>query len=258
MNSHLSDLALHRLIAGERTDKSTLEHVDGCASCRARMDAVVAAHNEFASDAALPARLAALADAAARVPAKSSWRHWHKRTLGIAGVALAAVMIFAVGVRGSQDADSPSGIDPTIRRKGKANDALEIFHRDAAGHVSTLSNRSKVRPGDAISFRVTVARRGFIGIVGIDAAHTIAAYAPLGEALEEMPAGMTRLLDGSIVLDDTLGAERVVLVVCDKARRVAELVEEARAALQRAGGDVRAMGATSSCREVSYLLEKVP
>ena len=68
-------------------------------------------------------------------------------------------------------------------------------------------------------------------------------------------AGKTTI--SKAVLDDTLGAERIVMVVCDWPRPVADLIGEARAALARAGGDPAQMGAATTCIETATLIRKV-
>lgn len=257
MSLHLSNLMLHRLVAGETTDEAARDHLGACVSCKARLASTRAGHDAFATDARLPERLAALTAAIAPKPARDVWR-WRRRVWGVAGLALAAMLLIVVGMTRPDDPDSVRSLDPTTRRKGEAGDTLEIIRRDASGRVETLSPPWQVRPGEAIRFQVGAARRSFVGVVSIDSAHVVSAYAPQTDVLEETAAGTPRVLDGSVVLDDTLGEERIVLVLCDQARRVDDVMAAARAALKRANGDLRAMGAITSCREVVRVLEKVP
>lgn len=94
-------------------------------------------------------------------------------------------------------------------------------------------------------------------MIAIDAAQKVTAYASDGAMPIAQAAGARRILDGSIVLDNTLGPERIVLVICDTPRSIEDIARDARQALARAGGNPRAMSAISSCREIVHTIEKI-
>ncbi len=262
---HLSDLALHRAVAGDSTLCGVTEHLAGCGACRARFDRVRAATIHFAEDAAMSSRLPALIAAVhasqlpERTPTPRFARVFRKLPwLGIGMMACAASAALVLGVRGDGIPDVVDEVsDNGFRHKGKAQDAFEIVRRNAEGNVELLAESAQVRPGDAIRFNVKLARPGFIGVIGLDAAHKVSAYAPDGPTLMAMTAGESHLLEGSIVLDSTLGPERIVLVICDAAHAIKAIVRTAQQALERAGGDPRAVGAISTCRELAYTIVKV-
>jgi len=144
---------------------------------------------------------------------------------------------------------APDPPQPDGRRKG--GDALAVFRRTPAGQVDPVVDGDELHPGDAIRFRVTLARDGYAGVFGVDAAAVVTAYAPLGPTLERLARGTATVLDGSIILDGTLGAEHVVLVVCDAARPVAAIIAAASAV------PAPADRVTSDCRETWVRVVKV-
>src|SRR5262249_6301084 len=101
-------------------------------------------------------------------------------------------------------------------------------------------------------------RKGFLGIVGIDSARKVTAYAPAEGTLLAIPKGKNMLLEGSIVLDETLGPERIVAVRCATSMPIARVVEKATQALEAAGGDPVAVTAIDlGCTQTSFLIKKV-
>ena len=71
---------------------------------------------------------------------------------------------------------------------------------------------------------------GYLAVLGMDAAARVSAYAQL-----QVPEPGERLLDGSVVLDDVLGTETVLAVLCPTEADARRSIETARAALVRAG-----------------------
>jgi hypothetical protein len=120
--------------------------------------------------------------------------------------------------------------------------------------VGEVSPGDALHPGDAIRFRVTAAESGFLVILGIDAAPAVTVYA----AVTPIDGGEPLVVDGSIILDATIGAERIVAVVCAEPLPAEDLAARATARLLSAGGDPRQVRSIAdSCAEASLLIEKV-
>ena len=151
----------------------------------------------------------------------------------------------------------PIDDDGARTKGGDVTLALIVRHGDGRTE-RVLPGGARLRPGEAIRFELSTRRAGYVGVVGIDAARAVTAYAPATGALPALAAGRAQLLDGSVVLDETLGAERIVAAVCAAPRPIDELVAAARRALARAGGDPRRVETIGSgCDEAVFTIEKV-
>ena len=244
--AHVSTLALERIATG---DVATLPadaapHVARCAMCSARLASVTAEHARWLGSIDVPARVTAVLRAAA--PVRRSRPTWLALGAGACAAACAAVVMW----RGGDEAADRS------RRKG--GDSLAVYRRTPAGEVDLVGDGQALHPGDAVRFRVTLATEGYAGVLGIDAAQAVTAYAPAGPTLERIAGGAPTVFDGSIILDDTLGPERIVLVICDRPRPLASLIVASSAALARGDGDPRrALRVTDDCRETAVAIMKV-
>src|SRR5262249_49944343 len=124
--------------------------------------------------------------------------------------------------------------EPAFRTKGGLQ--LQLIARRANGRVEAILPGGELAPGEALRFRVTSRAAGCVCVSVLDSARVVSAYVPAeGQALA-FPATRERLLDGSIILDETLGPERVVAVLCKQPIAVAEVVAAGKRALARANG----------------------
>lgn len=244
---HLSTLAIERLAADDVVGLPTpiISHFDRCRACQDRVAQRTVEHARFAEEVDVSARVDQILRAA-KLGTRPRRRTWIAATGAV--FAAAAVVLLVVSRAPEQALDG--------RRKGTGG-TLEVLRRTHDGHGELVAWGDALHPGDAIRFRVTLPSAGYVGVLGIDAAQAVTAYAPAGATLERVAGGAPALLDGGIVLDDTLGAERIVMVVCDWPRPVADAIGEARAALARAGGDPAQMGAATTCNETATLIWKV-
>jgi hypothetical protein len=225
MSEHVSDLALDRHLAGETPAP---EHLAGCAECTTRLEALRAERAGFAALPEIPF-LAARTEAAAK---RSRWLG-----VGAAGAALAAAVLLALLPRGEE-----------VRTKG--GDDLQIVVRRHDGAVEHLASGDRVAPGEAIRFVVDPVGERHVSIIGIDSAGVVTSYA-------EATVGAREALPGSIVLDETLGPERVVALFCNEPLDAEAAIAAGRRALAAAGGDVRHVGTLDvGCREAAVVLEK--
>jgi hypothetical protein len=240
-----SDLVLDRLRLGELDATSdAAAHVDGCARCARRAAELRAEARQFAEDPLVPLRAA---DVRARVRrgrlAAPLWSGM------LAAAAAAAMLLLFVRER------PPAA--PSLRSKGRG--ALELVVRRSDGRVEPVAAGTLLHAGEAVRFIVSTDEGGYLAIVGADARQAVTAYQPASGAARPIGAGPRQLIDGSVVLDDAAGPERMVAVICPRPLAVDVVTAAARKALGRAGGDPHRMGTLDlDCRQLSFVIEKAP
>lgn len=188
----LSRLHCDQLLNGELEDRDDLKrHVASCERCTA----LLASHRRERAVFAVPRARAA--------------RRW---TTGLA--ALAAV--FGLWLVASRDRHEG------VELRGKGKPALSFFVKH--GEVVREGGPGEVvRPNDSINFAVSTDRPAFMAIISVDGSGKVSAYYPDGAAAAAIPAGRDQVLPRSVLLDDSVGAERVVGVFCDRSILVAEI-----------------------------------
>jgi hypothetical protein len=131
-----------------------------------------------------------------------------------------------------------------------------VKHQD--GHVETLAPNGRVRPGEAIRFLVTAGRPGHLVILGLDAAGKVSVYVADGDEPHPIDRGAKQAMPGSIVLDATPGAERLIALECAARFPVATAVDAGRRSLERAARDPRRAGALDlpGCQEAALTMDK--
>jgi hypothetical protein len=249
----LSDLVLDRLVAGElaRTPEGTAAetHVAECARCSGRLATLRSSVENFASEVFLPGLVQ---QTAANV---------RRARLVRAGSILAGAVAMAAGILVVMRPEPPAvtAKDPVLSgERTKGGLSLTVVVKTSQGQIEEVLPGGTLSPGDAIRFVVGSDARGHIALVGIDAAPRVSAYVPDGDSAMIVEKGPPRALPGSIVLDDTLGPERLLLLRCDQPFEVARLVEAARQRLAGVGGDPRQVTAVDlPCVQTSFLIEKV-
>jgi hypothetical protein len=228
------------------------QHVERCSACRDRLTTLVAHHARWLASTDVPARVDAVMRGAAPTLRRPTW------IAACAGAVAAACAVIAIAYRHGDPAGVASRptIDDGVRRKG--DELFVVYRRTPTGQVDPVRDGDELHPGDAIRFRVTLASDGYVAVLGIDAARAVTVYAPDGPALERIASHAPTLLDGSIILDDTLGPERIVMVACPTPRPAAALIAGTDASLARVGGDPRRVARlTEDCREAAVVITKV-
>jgi hypothetical protein len=239
--SCLSDLALERLLMDEpqppTARAAARAHLASCERCSQRSDALAAAPAQ-APDPQWWARPPE--PRRARRGVETRWRVRARLGAGAVTLAAAAALVFTLRSRPVAPVD-----DTQIKGGGFI---LELVARRADGRVEPVFEGSVLHPNDAVRFVVTAPEPGQLAVVGFDSAGQASIYAPAAATTSgphELP--------GSIVLDDTLGAERFVAVLCREALDEATL---RRAALSGAGGLTRSL--PGACRQTSLTIRKAP
>jgi len=226
-----SELALERLRAGELVPTAAQRtHLEGCASCELRLARMAAPPPALDLEA-----IRRRAGVARRGPG------WLSRwlVLPVAAAAVAGALLLAPG--------------PDLQTKGTGF-TLGIIARTPDGSVRRLEPGTRLRGGDQLRFELTTAwPTAEVALVSMDAKGAVSPLVPAAT----VPGGRKVLLDGAVELDDTPGAERILLVACQRPLAVAEVVEAARTALHRAGGDPRRVGELGTgCHEESVWIER--
>lgn len=238
----LSDLFLDRLRIGELENAGEKErasvHLRDCEKCRARLDeigAVVAPSLDFSSVTL------------ARGPRPASApRRWLSRTWWLVPVvATAAAGALLLPWHHSEERSKGSGWQ------------LGVVARYANGRVSGVSQGAALAPGDRLRFEVSAPADAFVSVISMDATGAVTPFVPASGTAAAVRAGKRRLLDGAVLLDDTLGPERLLLLACPHPLPVSEAVEAGRAALARAQGHVEKVGGLGlPCTQTSFWIRK--
>jgi hypothetical protein len=169
-----------------------------------------------------------------------------RRAWWLAVPALAAVVACVIVLRGG-------GVQLTA--KGGA--AWQVFaHRDSA--IVPVHDGDRLDEGDQIRFVVMPDGAPYLLIASIDGAGRASIYYPYGGAASAPIRGSRVEIDGSIVLDDAPGAERIYALLSDEpldAGRIEELLRAIGA------GGVAAIRAASTLdvpvrRQLSLLVDK--
>jgi hypothetical protein len=187
----LSRLHCDQLLNGELEDRDDRQrHVASCPRCTA----LLAAHRRERAAFAIP-----------RVRAPRRW------TVGFA----AAAAIFGVWL-----VARPRHDDAPTRSKGKPALAFYVKHGEL---VREGGPGEIVCPNDSINFTVSTDDPVYLAIISVDSAGKVSAYYPEGATAAAISAGRDQVLPRSILLDDTLGLERVVAAFCDRPLAVPEI-----------------------------------
>jgi hypothetical protein len=181
MASHVSELAIDRMLAGElaAVDAAALrDHAAGCPRCSAALDDALATRQLPLPRLALPRRRLAPYYAAAVA-------------------AAAAVVVVATWP------NSKAAVEDGTRAKGTAIAGFFVAHGDA---VRRGAQTETVMPGDRIELFTTVTEPLWFAAVSSDGSVYVAPT--------RIEPGRERVLPGAIELDAALGSEVVTGVFC--------------------------------------------
>jgi hypothetical protein len=251
-DSCLSDLALERLLVDEpqppTARAAARAHLASCERCSQRSDALAAAPAQSPD----PEWWARPEPRGARRGVDLRWRVRARLGAGALTLAAAAALVFTLRAKPvTSTAKTGTAIDDAqIKGDGFL---LELVARRADGRVEPVFEGSVLHPNDAVRFVVTAPEAGQLTVVGVDSAGQVSIYYPAATT----PKGGPLALPGSVVLDDALGTERFVALLCRAALDVA--LDEAtlkRAALSGAGAMARSL--PGSCRQTSLTIKKAP
>lgn len=206
-DGHLHDLAIEDVL-DEDAAPEALAHLASCGVCADRVAAAGAI---------------ALPPMRARQPANRSMGWWLSG-LGIAAAALGLALL------GPAD---PAPVDDGFNVRG-SKVSLQVY-RDEGGSSRRLGDGDAIATGDRLGFQVQH-RAGHLMVLGIDARSEPYLCYPQrggGRSIAVDPSPAPRTLPEAIRMDNNLGPERLVAVLCD----APFTLDEAARALQ--SGDLR-------------------
>jgi hypothetical protein len=214
----LSDLALDELVAsGSPPESAMQQHLSSCETCRDRFDGMKKAQAAFLGEAVARFADAPARGSIARRPAnKPSPTPWP-----VVGGVLALAAGFVLFLR----------VLPAGRSAGET--AIESTSLKGGSHVGFYVKRGKVvmlgaadeslQPGDALRFVYTTPTPSYLAILSLDGAGHASVYSPDPASAVRVEPAVERPLEGSVVLDATLGEETLYGVFCKTAYAIAPL-----------------------------------
>jgi hypothetical protein len=257
--SHPSEFALTRFHAGEgeTSERQAIQtHLDDCEPCRQVLEELEGAGAAFSERHDRAGFLAHVRDGAEQPDKGAGWlallsRGW------LAGAAAAAAMLVVVLVLAPWRNDPIDQPDSGVRIKA---DELNLGYMIMEHQEPVVAGADRIlHPGNRIQFRLSAPRGGFVHIVSVDAAGQVSVYFPRpGETPEEYPGGSGRPVPGSVILDETLGQERVFALICEAPLSRAKLAER----IRRLASDPRLLidreQLEVDCLQTSLVLVKEP
>lgn len=212
------------------------QHTETCAECRPRLgeiaadrQAFLAARDPSIESAQILARLEALESQAG-----ARWLDWlaHRRAWLGSAVAAAVLLLALLPRLGGDDPRDPN------RTKGSARVGLSMFVNRPGGPEPAASGIA-LGAGDQIQFSYQAGGYGHIFVVSVDGRRAITPLYPPrpGRSLSVQPAG-EHVLDGSVILDDAVGPERVFAFFSEAPLEFEALRAAISTALERSGGDL--------------------
>jgi hypothetical protein len=197
MTDHCSDLTLARVLAGESSAEelaATHAHTAQCSRCNAELDQALQAKHRF-DQFVFPRTLAAVES---RYRRKSFWRRFAPIFLAVPAMAAAALVVVNRAV--------PAAETPLYQSKGAAS--MKVFARRGE-RVFPVEDGAFLSAGDRLRFEVEPGSARFVSIGSIDGSGHSTLYYP-GTRIDA-----PGLLEGSILLDDAAGPERIFAVFSD-------------------------------------------
>jgi hypothetical protein len=251
--SCLSDLVLDRWQASELAHRpegdAVRSHLSGCSSCAGRLRALEREPDILPASKVRSAPPVGSEILPSDVPPRKRSQRVVAGLTGLAALAAAGLVLVVTG-------SLSKSLEPTLRAKGELQ--LELVVRRTDGRTETVLPADSLAAGDSVRFLVSSAEPGFAFVIGLDAAGAVSAYFPPVGVPSPLPAGRSQALPGSVILDETLGAERFLLLYCNEATHIDVVLAAGRRALASAGGDPRRVERIDlPCLQSSMTVEKV-
>ncbi len=214
-NGHLSDLSIERIVAGEDTHS----HIQSCEICKKRIETI---RNQTISIPPMRLQKQEVENK------KRKLTSFILPGLVISLVALVALFSFSPKENLGQGGN-------TIRIKGTPF-TVSLYANDEQS-IRPLHDGALVHPNERIGFRVESKIEGYLSIVGVDQkGDAYVCYPQKTTNARRFESGPARTLDEAIRMDETLGRERIISLLCKTPRSIAEIkkkLEEKRLGLEQ-------------------------
>ena len=208
--THISDLAIDRLLAGELSAAARGEleaHTRECERCAARLAELTTDHEAFAQ------RPMPIALGRAKRQRSRIWL-----AAPIVAVAAAALLVLAW----------PRERAPSERVK--SGETTLLLWAGTPGQLRPVATSDVIHSGEHLQASYTTKRDGVGAVLSIDGAGGAFTYVPAeGDAMVTLPAGRERPFPASTLLDDVTGRELVAIVWCEHAVPISPLLAELKA-----------------------------
>jgi hypothetical protein len=243
VNEHIGELTLRRRRAGEAlgADGPAIEaHASSCSDCRARIRALDDEQRRFEDEISFD-RFAAGVERAARGASKAQARAktrppilntWLAPMLAMAACVVAMVTF----VPRSHMTEPPRS---TNRPKGGAGITVRVAGVDGQRNARVDSTEPLAR-GERLRIGYQSGDHRYLIALTVDERGVVQSLAPEAGASMTVPDHVTRYLPESWELDGA-GVERIIVVLSDQPIDVATAVRAARAAYDKAGGNLARM-----------------
>lgn len=229
----LHELRRHHLGELQPARASELDqHSAVCTDCSGRLQALRQEAEAFASPSEVAIASAQILSRLGAEPERSVPRRLARwRLPGLTG-AVAAALVAVILVW------SGPGDRPTHRIKGGDRVELEMFVNRPEGPVRAEEGAG-LTSGDQVQFRYAAQGRAWLLVLSVDGRGVITSLYPAegGESVPVEPGG-AHVLEGSIILDDAVGVERVFAFFSDEPLSFEAVRPKVQAAIDRAGGDL--------------------
>jgi hypothetical protein len=257
---HLGELRLRQLDIGELAPdqaERARQHLAGCESCRARLEALAVEQRAFAQNIPF-ARFAGGVERAARVPRTD--RRSRRAVMVGGGLALAAAAGMLLVAGGAPSGGRLPAGDPRNRIKGAAPITATVRIGAASGQRSAVpGSTTALAAGERLRVGYALPDAAHLMVVSIDDAGEATKISTDWEAARVVhPAREVSYLPGSIELTGA-GKERLYLFVSEFPLDPDSAADAARAAHAAARGDLTRAGLPTlppRVRAFTWLFEK--
>jgi hypothetical protein len=245
-----SDLTLDRLLVGEldgdQQGEAVRAHLSVCATCRARLSEL-----EWAQGHPPEERSAVVQSS------RGSARRVRARLVGLGMLAATAAAVLLL-VRRPAPPSVDQSVEDGVQVKGAALGLDVIVRRKADGRTGRVAPGEVLHPGDALRFRVRTPRSGFVVVLSREANGTWSQFAPgAGDALPVTGPGDSTF-DGSVELDESLGPEQLVTVLCSSRAAAVAALDVARARASSPGDAPARLPLAAECSHTVLPYSKAP
>ena len=205
--------ALDELMGDERENMAI--HIASCEHCRAQVAELDGYREDFLVERPFASMEAEVSERVVFLPDEPEIevheRKWPRFSLALISALVGATalsLVLMVVPLGKVDPGPRDGL------KGVTELQAAVL-RD--GVVVRVDDRTQVRPGDEIQFRVDTGRYDHVLVLGMDGTGAVAVYQPFGggESIVVEP-GAGRTLETAFLLDDAPGPEVYVAIFTDE------------------------------------------
>lgn len=209
-HQHLRLVELRRLHFREVSgpEASTLQaRLHSCPECQSRLHSLEAEAAAFAEQVNVGVQSAEILQRLSRAPEPRSPWAWLRQPWVPGLLAAAAALLFLLPMT-----LSPETTGPSTRLKGGGGVALTMYVKDDSG-VHPGPDGTRLTEGDQIQFRYAAAGHPYLFVISVDARGVVSALYPEvpTQSIKVQTEG-THVLDGSVILDDSVGPERIYAI----------------------------------------------